>query len=174
MSAPIYRAGTVVRYTPDPSRHAPRWCREGMAIADDQGVLFDTYWQSGGDAHRLMPVEVETAEFVFDVCDFDELDRHSRGSAAEWARYHPNDRQVITSQHGLQRRWFVRKGALPDLSTQIANAEDKVRATENEMRLTAQRLDWAREDLANLTTAAPPTPNPLPAASVAASEESES
>jgi hypothetical protein len=155
----IYRPGTVVRYTPDPSRHDPRWCREGYAIADSDGVLLDTYWQSGGDSHRLLPVELATVEVLFHLDDYDELDRYSKGSPPQWQTYHPNDRRRITSQHGLQARWFVRKGATPDLSTQIANAEDKVREAEDEVRCAQQRLDWKRQDLAALiATPAPRTP----------------
>ena len=144
------RPGVVVRYTPDPSRHDPRWCREGTAIADARGLLVDTYWGSGSDSHLLLAVEIETIEILFHLDDYDELDRYARGTSDLWATYHPDDRKRVTSQHGLQARWFVRKGSVPDLSTKIANAEEKVREAEASVRSAGWRLEWARIDLAGL------------------------
>lgn len=141
------RPGVVVRYKPDPSRHDPRWCREGMAIADSAGVLFDTYWQSGNESHRLLPVELATIELLFHMDDYDELDRCSQTTKGLWATYHPDDRHVVTSQHRLQFRWFIRKGARPDIDTQIENAEEKVRECESRVESARQQLEWAQHDL---------------------------
>ena len=148
--------GTVVRYRPDPSRHDPRWCREGMAIADARGFLFDTYWASGGDSHRLLPIERDTIEVLFYLSDYDELDRYSNVSKGVWATYAPDDRRLVTSQHGLIRRWFVRKGARPDLGTQIANAEEKVRDCEEAVRAAQRHLDRVRQDLDAIRTSVIP------------------
>ena len=144
-----YRPGTVVRYTPDRSRHDPLWCREGTAIADDQGRLCDTYWGSGSEAHIVSGDEMESVEVLFHLEDYDEPDRW-RPSKQQWATYAPEDRQRITSQHGLQERLFIRKGAEPDLTTQIANAEEKVREAEADVERAEWRLQWARKDLAAL------------------------
>lgn len=146
------RAGDVVRYEPDPSRHDPRWCREGMAIADDRGVLFDTYWGSGSDNHRLLAVEIASAELLFNLADYDELDRYDRATKGIWETYHPDDRRFVSSQHRLQFRRFVRKGATPDLATQIANAEEKVREADEAEASARRHAEWARVDLAALTT----------------------
>jgi len=143
------KPGTVVRYKPDPSRHDPRWCREGMAIADERGLLIDTYWGSGQDAHILRGAELEGVEVLFHFDEFDELDRW-RPNVQEWETYAPADRQRVTSQHGLQQRLFIRKGAEPDLATQIANAEEKVCEAEYNVESANRRLEWAREDLAKL------------------------
>lgn len=162
MSEPLHtaeivaRPGDVVRYAPDPSRHDPRWCREGMAIADERGILFDTYWGSGGDNHRLNAVEVATAEVIFNVADYDELDRYARASRGIWETYHPDDRRVLTSQHGLQRRWFIRKGADPDMATQVASAEEKVLEAEEAVASAQRRAEWAREELADLRATTDP------------------
>ena len=143
-------AGTVVRYRPDPSRHDPAWCREGMAIADSDGRLFDTYWGSMSEAHRLQPVELDTIEILFNVNDYDELDRYAHGSKAKWETYHPDDRRYVTSQHRLQCRWFVRKGASPDLATQIENAREAVREADEKVEFAKRQAEWLRKGLADL------------------------
>lgn len=140
------RAGDVVTYTPDPSRHDPRWCREGVAIAEDQPtglVLLDTYWQGGGDHHRLIPAEVETAVLMFSMGDYTELDRNRGGVRGEWETYADDDRQVISSQHRLQFRYFVRTGAQPDRATQVGNARAKLDAAHEELASAARRVEWA-------------------------------
>jgi hypothetical protein len=144
-----YALGTVVRYTPDPSRHDPAWCREGMAIADKFGYLHDTYWQGTGDAHIVNAAELASVEVLFQLGDYDEIDRYQRHSPT-WETYDPDDRRVITSQHRLQRRWFIRKGAKPDLATQIANAEDRVSDAEGDLRTAERNLKWRRDELAAL------------------------
>lgn len=147
-----YRPGTVVRYTPTRERHDPRWCREGTAIANEQGVLVDTYWCSGGDSHVLRrDDELASVEVLFHIDDYDELDRYGRGTPAVWETYHPDDRRRVTSQHGLQARYFVRKGATPDLETQIANAREAVREAEAEVEGAERRLERRRDELAALT-----------------------
>lgn len=149
MSAVEFTQGVVVRYTPDPARHDPRWCREGMAIADERGLLIDTYWGCGQDRHIVRGDELETVEVLFHLDDFDELGPRSK---EQWKTYAPDDRQRVTSQHGLQERLFIRKGAEPDIATQIANAEEKVRQAEYDAESAGRHLDWAREDLAKLQT----------------------
>ena len=158
-----YRPGTVVRYIPDQSRHDPMWCREGMAIADDRGFLCDTFWGSGSEAHVLRGVELESIEMLFHLDDYEELDRW-RPSVEHWSKYAPVDRQQITHQHRLQRRLFIRKGAHPNLATQIANAEEKVREAERAVDSAKWRLELAQRDLATLSsTPANPSPTTDPA-----------
>lgn len=135
--------GAVVRYQPDPSRHSPTWCREGTAVINDQGAAFDTYWGSGSDSHRLTSDELATAEVLFLLEDFDELDRHAHGTKDKWETYHPDDRRLITSQHGLQRRYFIRKGADPSLTTQIDNARRRLDEAHEELASAARRVEWA-------------------------------
>lgn len=144
-----YRPGTVVHYIPDQSRFEPRWCREGMAIADDRGHLIDTFWISGSEAHVLNAAEIATVEALFHLDDYDELDRW-RPDVRLWETYAPEDRQRITSQHGLQQRLFIRKGAQPDLATKIANAERKVAVAEAKVKSAQWDLDWARRELSEL------------------------
>jgi hypothetical protein len=155
MSAPIARQGTVVRYTPAPRYEGdrqPRWCREGMAIADDRGRLVDTYWGSGGDAHVVTAAEAASVEVLFYLEDFDELDRW-RPDVEKWRTYAPEDRQRVTMQHGLQQRLFIRKGAVPARETMIANARGKVAEAEDEVRSAQSTLRWAQEDLDALLAA---------------------
>ena len=140
-----FRVGDVVHYQTD-----NRWCKEETAIARegrDGIVLADTFWGSGNDCHILRGPEIETAQVLFNLSDFRELDRHERHT---WQDYNPADREVITSQHGLQKRLLIRLGARPDLVTKIENAREKVAEAERELSSAESRLKWAREDLANL------------------------
>jgi hypothetical protein len=146
-----FKPGDVVRYDV-----ADRWCREGTAIAatwKDQVVLLDTYWQSS-DQHRLTDDEVATAELLFNLADFDELPsgRHL-GSSGKWMQYSPADRKRITAQHGLVVRYFIRKGAQPDLATQIENARQAVADAYEKLRNAERDVDYARRKLARLEAA---------------------
>jgi hypothetical protein len=141
-----FRPGDVLSYL------AERYhCREGTALVRDDGRAVDTFWGSlDSQAHVLTADELSTAERVFNVNNYDALDRYSRGSRLTWETYHPDDRGRITSQHGLQEALFIRKGATPDLATQIANARAAVERAEVEVRSAESSLKWRREDLAKL------------------------
>lgn len=152
-----FRVGDVLRYTPQPrfqGQADTRWCREGTALAterrDGSTLILDTYWGSMSDAHVLTDAELATAELIFNVGDYDELDQYRSGSREQWLRYAPEDRQRITSQHGLQCRWFIRKDASESLATQIENAREAVRDAEGKVESAQWRLDWAKRDLAEL------------------------
>lgn len=145
-------AGDVVHYTP-----TDRWCREGIAIAlwrDGRVVLLDTFWGSSGDQHRVTAEEAATAELMFNLADYDELDRYSHQSPDTWAKYAPADRKLITQQHGCQKRWFIRNGAKPDWATQIDNARAEVAKRESAAESALRAVEWAREDLARVLVAA--------------------
>lgn len=120
--------GDVISYTPTDGRH----CREGMAVVgrhplSDFQRAIDTFWGSSGDQHILTNAELLTAELIFNVADYDEIDINSRHIAeAKWNTYATDDRQLITSQHGLQKRWFIRKGAEPSWDQQIINAREEL------------------------------------------------
>lgn len=138
-----FRPGDVVRYDVAGSRH----CREGMAIANAGGVLIDTYWSSGND--RLTPTEVATARLVFNIEEFDEIGKHHFPRFEDFAR---EDRAVITSQHGLRVRRFLRRGAEPSLLTKIENAEARLVEAVRERDSAQWRVEAAERDLADLTS----------------------
>lgn len=144
-------AGDVVEWSPQ-DRH----CREGTAIALEthggQIKLFDTFWD-GYEDHVLTDAEELTAEVLFNLNDYDEIDRYKRESQT-WSKYAPEDRQRVTSQHGLQTRWYVRKGASEHWPTQIRNAEDAVAKCVAAVESAERHLRWAREDLARVEEAA--------------------
>lgn len=121
-----------------------------MALSDDRGVLVDTYWQSGSEAHVLNAVELTTIEHLFWMDDYRELDRYHRGTPAEWETYAETDRQRVTSQHGLQARYFIRLGAQPDLPTQIENARAALRDAVERQRSAERRVDDAGRRLDDL------------------------
>jgi hypothetical protein len=133
-----FKPGDVVRYTPE-----NRWCREGTAVMDERGRLVDTYWYSGGDA--LSAEEVAVAQFQFNLADYDEV-----GSESRWSRHNPTDRQRITRQHGLSVRWLVRKGAQPDLATQIDNARQAVADAYEKLRSAEFGVELAWAELKRL------------------------
>jgi hypothetical protein len=137
-------AGDVYTYTP--ARHH---CTEGLAIEDERGRLFDWYWGSSRDSmlDKVVSSDAEDLEFIANLGDYDLTPRDGRESNRDYA---PEDRLVIHSQHGLQRTYYVRKGATPDLSTKIENAREKLRDAESAARSAQFQVDWAREELAKL------------------------
>lgn len=142
-----FKPGDVVRYDTGTERH----CLEGMAIAEARlagVVLYDTYWRTPGDRHLLTYDELATAEVVFNLDDYDELTE--RESAARWEMYKPADRERVTSQHGLVVRCFIRKGAEPDLETQIEYARKVVEDAAHKLASARRSLDAAFRDLAEL------------------------
>lgn len=150
MGTKSLRPGDVVRYTP-----SDRWCREGIAIVQDRVrpngryQMLDTFWGSS-DPAPLSDAEANTAEFMFKLTDFDELDRYLNSSPVTWEKYAPADRQMITQQHGLQKRWFIRKGATPDWATQIENARQVVADRKRKLDSAQSCLNWANEDLVRI------------------------
>ncbi len=140
----------VYDYDVDGSRH----CREGVATQEENG-LFDTFWGGSGDRHRLTDSERGSRRFKFDTDDFEEVARYSRGVPSEWAERHPDDRETIPSQHGLQQRWFIRKGSQPDYATRLANAEAALEEAESKLRSAESRVRWAREDVEKIKAEAP-------------------
>lgn len=149
-----FTPGDVLAYTPE-RRHA----REGTAFVTESGHAVDTYWEPTGDAqsHVLTTAELATAEVKFNVNDYEPLDRYAGGSRSVWMTYHHNDRARISSQHGLQEQLYVRRGAKPDIGTQIANAEAEVKVAESAVRSAEYTLACRRRDLAELQTAASST-----------------
>lgn len=143
-----WTAGTVIKYSPA-ERFDRFWCREGMAIAEeraDGSVFFaDTYWGSGMDRHILSDAEVATAEVLFRLDDYRLVDRNET-----WDDFAPDDRQVITSQHRLQQKLYVRIGSTPDLDTKLENARAKVRAAEEGVEAAKHQLKWAQHDLGEI------------------------
>ena len=138
-----FKAGDVVRYD---SELPDRWCREETAIVEDRNtrlIFVDTYWGSMFDSHILTLSEIDTAEVMFNLSNFREVARY-----APWLDYHPDDRAAITSQHGLQRRRFVRIGAEPDQDTCIENAREAVRDAENKVNAATSDLVSVRAFLA--------------------------
>jgi hypothetical protein len=141
-----FQSGDVVRYTPA-NRFDRMWCREGMAIADDRGHLVDTYWGTSMDSHVMTTAEIETAELVFNLGDYREMPYRDRG---QWVEYHPDQRQMVTGQHGLTRRLFVLLDAQPDMGTRIENAREALREAEERAASAVRQVEWRRKDLAEL------------------------
>ena len=153
-----WQAGDVVHYEPGPAfpgQTDVRWCREGTAIAganrDGSVTLVDTYWGiRDGQSHALTDDELATAELRFNLADYDELNRYDRGARQEWEKYAPADRERVTSQHGLQSRWFVRKGAAEDHATIVQNARDRLAEAESALESARYSVESRLRDLDEL------------------------
>ncbi|WP_277209201.1 hypothetical protein [Isoptericola croceus] len=139
-----FRENDVVRY--DTLSRPDRWCREGFAIARRRGdgriVLLDTFWALGSESHVLTGDEVATAQVEFNLDDF--IAERDIPGRWPWQAFHPDDRRMYTSQHGLRVHRFVRKGAEPDGQTQIDNARRRVSEAEEKVASAQRSLEYAR------------------------------
>jgi hypothetical protein len=140
--------GDVLRYAPTGGTH----CRQCTAVVGENGCAVDTYWGVArySDGHVLSAQELETAELLFRLGDFRKLGEHWDDKHDEWMTYAPADRQRIGSQNQYQSTYYVRVGAEPDLETQITNARDSVELAEGNVRIAESRLQWRRQELAEL------------------------
>lgn len=135
----------VFRYTIEGSHHA----REGWAVEIAPGDFRDTYWSS--DRYRLNVREVETLDFQFDTDDFEPITgNYGSGIPPHWTEYAPEDRARIPSQKGLRTTWYLRRGASPDLDTQIEAQRVILEREDANLRSVQARRDEAQERLAGL------------------------
>lgn len=143
-----FKPGDVVSYSPADGWH----CREGMAYVTDNGTALDTYWNFTGDSdsHALTCAELQTAKLLFNVGDYDALDVYSDSSRETWETYRPDDRGRIASQRGLREALYVRRGAKPDLATQIANAEEAVQQALSQVMSAERTLRFRQQELESL------------------------
>lgn len=137
-------AGDV--YTYRPKQHH---CTEGLAIEDERGRLYDWYWGSSRDSmlDKIVPGDAENLTLVANLSDYELTARDGLESNKDYA---PADRLVITSQHGYQRTYYIRKGATPDLSTKIANARARLEEAESKLRSAESSVKWAQKELSQL------------------------
>ena len=135
--------GDVYTYTP-----IQHHCREGLAIENERGRLIDWFW-GGHDVALDNVVDRDAADlkFVANLGDYEKTPRDGRESNQDYAR---EDRLTIRSQHGLQKTYYIRKGAKPDLFTKIANARARLQEAESELRAAESQVRWARKELAEL------------------------
>jgi hypothetical protein len=136
-------AGDVYTYTPD-QHH----CREGLAIENERGMLIDWFW--GGHDMALDNIVDRAAADLTLIANLNDYDLTPQGGRCSNREYARGDRLVITSQHGLQRTYYVRKGALPDLSTKIENARAALSEAESELRSARFQVERSAEALAKL------------------------
>jgi len=136
--------GDIYTYTPK-NNH----CTEGLAIEDERGRLYDWYWGSSRDSmlDKIVSRDAADLEFVANLNDYELTARDGLESNKDYAR---EDRLVITSQHGYQRTYYIRKGAKPDLPTKIENARQRIIEAEAGLRSAEFKLQWAQEDLVAL------------------------
>lgn len=147
MSAPIpeFKIGQFYSY-----RRRETWCLEGIAEVTKHGIL-DTYWgHNGTDGSPLNDSEKASAVLLFDSTDYDELDRYNSSSRHQWEKFHPDDRKKTTEQHGCYTRWFVKKGAKPDLGTLIENARARLVEAEETLRSAQWSVESRARELGEL------------------------
>lgn len=133
-------------YTYTPKQHH---CHEGLAIEDERGKLIDWFWGGSGDSmlDKRVSREADDLELIANLDDYDLTPRDGRESSREYA---PEDRLTITSQHGLQRTHYIRKGAKPDLATKIENAREALREAEYAASSAKFQIEYAQSALAKL------------------------
>lgn len=151
-TATTLRPGDVVRYRPDDKTTDRFWCKEGTGIVREDGVVFDTYWNT--DRGRLSATEVARAEVLFNLADYESV----RDGQA-WETYPPDDRRFVTSQHRLQIQFYVRKGSEPDLETKITNAQEELAEARRKVESAEWHVGACERDLAHLE-AQRPAPSP--------------
>lgn len=150
-----FRAGDVLNYTPK-HRHA----RSHAAVVETIGpwadlVAFDIYWSA--DRTRLTGAELETATVRFNLDDFEEVQLQ-----VELQDFHPDDRNELYNPNG-RTRYFRRKGAVPDLGTQLSNTEGLLADANEELAHWTRKkaeLEAQASDLRVRVRLAPPRPEP--------------
>lgn len=150
MSGVEFREGDVLDWEPE-----NRWSTEGVAIVekyyDGSLVAVDTFWSGGGvDRHILRGHEIATATVRCNLADYDEFDSAESAKGTNFGDYHPNDRMVVTRQHGLTQWRFIRKGAKPDHGTRVERFRAEVERHEKELESATWHLEWARKELASV------------------------
>jgi hypothetical protein len=127
-------------------------CREGMAVEIGPGDLRDTYWGlDGSDRHKLTGAEVAGATFLFDTDDYEDVTSpHNREIPSAWADRAEDDRRVVTEQHGLRVRYFIRKGSEPSHEMKVTNARDALLRAQQKAEYAARAVEWAQRDLDEL------------------------
>lgn len=144
----LVQPGDVFDYLP-----LEHHCREGHAVAEERFgkvVLLDTFWGiSGSDRHLLTDAELATAELKFNLGDYMQVTMSTRHlNESTWSKHAREDRQLITSQHGLQRHYYLRHSAKPSWAQQIENAREELAAAEHNAESAARGVDYARSNLA--------------------------
>lgn len=139
-------AGDVYTYTPKNTH-----CTEGLAIENERGQLVDWYWSGDIVWDQIVGKDAEDLEKIANLNDY-ELTRH--GGRESNKDYASEDRLTITAQHGHQRTYYTRKGATPDLTTKIENAEDVLWHAHDQLRTAQRAVERAQEALDKLLSEA--------------------
>lgn len=135
-------AGDVYTYTPK-SRH----CMEGLAVENERGIIIDWFWSGDAVGNQAVSPGAEDLTKIANLSDYDLTPMNGRKSNKDYA---PEDQLVLTSQHGLRRTYYIRKGAEPDLTTKIENARKRLEQAESDARSAQFQVERAREDLDRL------------------------
>ena len=137
-------AGDVYTYTPEQNH-----CTEGLAIEDERGRLHDWFWGSSRDSMLDKVVSRDAADLtlIANLDDYELTHRDGRESNQDYAL---EDRLMIHSQHGLQRTYYIRKGASPDLATRIENAVRHLEEAQSNERSAKYKVERAQNTLAEL------------------------
>lgn len=152
MTTATFVPGDVLDYTPADGSS----CREGIAIVREQPLparttyAVDTFGgidRPGFGAHVLTDAELSTATVSFNLADFDRIDRNHYPLFGDYAE---SDRRTITEQRGYRVRYYLRRGAQPDLATKIANALRELDNAHGGVASAQRRLERALRALADL------------------------
>lgn len=117
------------------------WCFEGTVIVR-KGELCDTYWGMNGYSEpRIVKTEWGALEFVVNLDDVRPCESY------EHVYYDDSDCFVITSQHGLQRACFVRKGAEKSSAKLLRVIDERLREKRDELTRHVRSVNFDIERL---------------------------
>ena len=122
-----------------------QWCHEGTAIVEWDNKLkkhryYDTYWRT--DKKEVN--EPRGASLMFNLNEVRQVSEY------EWDKYADDDRYILSSQHHLQKSFYVRKGASESISKQIEDARIKVEEKRYAVDSAVRDLEWEWKKLAKL------------------------
>lgn len=96
------KTGDLLRYS-DSS-----WCKHGLALVDDSGRAWDTYWGQTSGEHPLEPSDLANATILGNLDDFTKYVSYP----FDYWDYAEDDRLFIPLGSSGERR-FVRRAAIP-------------------------------------------------------------
>ncbi len=124
MNQPEIKQGDVFRWSfreppPRGSITTAYWCCSQFCIADDSGLLFDTYWGSGSSNKEVLPERCEL-KYLGNLNDYEPRD-------GNFVREKYRESDILDLRHGNGGACYLRKGAEPDEETMRRTIEKKIR-----------------------------------------------
>lgn len=120
-------------------------CCSRIAVFKD-GVLRDTFWNSGSDGRRFKPEDFPKLELTF-IANFSDLD-----SANEYQSDYYDDADIVDLNHSNSPRgnFYLRKGAVRSQKKALAVARAKLERSLTDERIAALQSEQLRATISRL------------------------